>query len=68
VQTITAPLAGHNRNHETRWADRLRIARHELTCACLIVSDALERREAQEPDWDRLTVSLRRLTLLAEMQ
>jgi hypothetical protein len=54
-------------NEPMRWADRLRIARKEITCACIVISDALERREAQKPDWDRLAMALRRLTLLAEL-
>lgn len=49
-----------------RWRDRVTIAKHELMCAIIVVADILDRRDACEPDWNRLTLALQRLRALAE--
>lgn len=59
-------MVTHNSQTGMRWRDRLVIARHEITCAAIIVADVLDRRDAGEPDFQRLALSLRRLRALAE--
>lgn len=49
------------------WADKLRIVQHELICCCVVLSDLLERRTGDEPDWNRLTLALRRIRALQEI-
>ena len=49
------------------WSDRLRIFRHELTCAAIVVSDFLESRSPTEADWDRIALALRRLLAIQEL-
>ncbi len=49
-----------------RWRDRVTIARHELMCAIVVIADILDRRNAVEPDWERLTLALQRLRALLE--
>jgi hypothetical protein len=48
------------------FADKLRIAEFELMRCCVVLSDILERRTAEEPDWDRLTLARRRIQALRE--
>lgn len=48
------------------WRDRVAIARHEIAAAAVIVSDVLECRAAQPPDFERLALSLARLRALME--
>lgn len=50
-----------------RWRDRVTIARHEIMCAAIVVADILDRRDAHEPDWNRLTLALQRLSALEEV-
>lgn len=49
------------------WADKLRIVQHELMCCCVVLSDLLERRAGDEPDWDRLVLAQRRLHAVQEL-
>jgi hypothetical protein len=46
------------------WADKIRIAEHELMCCCVVLSDLLERRSGEEIDWDRMILALRRIQAL----
>lgn len=49
------------------FADKLRIVQHEILCCLIVVSDLLERRTGEEPDWDRLALALRRMRAVQEM-
>jgi hypothetical protein len=49
------------------FADKVRIVQHELMCCLIVVSDLLERRAGQEPDWDRLALAMRRVRAVQEM-
>lgn len=48
------------------WADKLRIVQHELMVCLVVLSDLLERRTGEEPDWDRIALALRRLQTVLE--
>jgi hypothetical protein len=49
------------------WADKIRIVQHELMCCCVVLSDLLERRTGEEPDWDRMALALRRIRAVQEL-
>lgn len=48
------------------FADRLAIARHEIACVCVVISDLLERKDGSEIDWDRVVLASHRLAVLGE--
>ncbi|HEY0686170.1 MAG TPA: hypothetical protein VGD45_27760 [Steroidobacter sp.] len=53
---------------QLRWRHYAAIAKHEILCAAIIVADVLDRRDAGEPDWQRLVLALQRLRALAESE
>lgn len=50
------------------WRDRVVIARHEISCAIVILADLLAGRPATETDSARLTLCLQRLRAVSEVR
>ncbi len=50
------------------WRDRVEIAKHEITCAAIVISDFIERKNATEDHFARLTLCLQRLRALSEVR
>lgn len=51
---------------QLRWHHCATVAKHEILCAAIIIADILDRRDAGEPDWQRLALALQRLRALTE--